>query len=169
MKLRSVKRSASGLCLTALLSAASPVEIAHSSPASEARTERVNRILFNDYVRAFNSQRVDNFAMRFYAPDIIFERKDRRFTLGRDKYIAEYHASHDGLTEVLRPARVLVDGNQIAAELNVDFVATKDQPNFIIMPVKAGDRFMVKMFAFYTVENGKFTSIKVSRWNPGQE
>ena len=125
--------------------------------------------LFSDYVAGFNLQDVDAFAATFYAPSIIFERKNHRFTRGRDKYIEEYHASHDGLVEILRPQRILVEGNNIAAELNVDFVATKDQPNFIIMPLKAGDKFTVKMFAFYTVEDGRFTYIKVARWEPGQE
>jgi SnoaL-like domain len=169
MGLSGAKQLAIALCVATLVIATSPVDAARASPASELRLERANRAMFADYVAGFNSQDVDRFAPRFYAPEIVFERKDHRFTRGRDQYIAEYHASHAGLTEVLRPVRVLVDGNQIAAELNVDFVATKDQPNFIIMPLKAGDRFTVKMFAFYTVVNGKFTYIKVSRWNPGQE
>ncbi|MEP7223202.1 MAG: hypothetical protein ABI673_11125 [Novosphingobium sp.] len=77
-----------------------------ATTSQDSSTEAASRKLFADYVQGFNSQNVDDLTVRFYARDINFERKSRRFTM--------------------------------------------------------------KMFAFYTVENGMFRYIKVSRQEPGQ-
>ncbi|WP_405970494.1 nuclear transport factor 2 family protein [Streptomyces sp. NBC_00988] len=129
----------------------------------------MTRERFAAYIEAFNSQDPDRFALEFFDPDITFERRDRRFTRGRDQYVAEYRASHDGLLEILRPQRVLFDGESIAMEVNVDFVAEKDQPDFIILPMSAGESIVVKLGVFYTVRDGRITYVKSFRWNPGQQ
>ena len=123
---------------------------------------------FAAYVQAFNTQDPEIFARKYFTPDVTFERRDHRITRGMEQYIKEYYASHDGLTEVLNPQRVLIDGNNIAMEVNVDFAATKDQPNFIIQPMRAGDKLMVKLFVFYTIRAGRIAHVKSARWNPGQ-
>lgn len=136
----------------------------HGVPKVAAMT----RERFDEYVEAFNTQDPDRFALEFFAPEITFERRDHRFSYGRDQYIAEYRASHDGLIELLRPQRVLIDGDNVAMEVNVEFAAEKDQPDFIIEPMRAGAKLLVKLAVFYTVRDGRFIYVKSFRWNPGQ-
>jgi hypothetical protein len=122
---------------------------------------------FAQYVAAFNSQNPKLFTSEFFSPNIIFHRNNNRDTHGRDAYVAEYIGMHDGLREILHPQKVVIDGDLVAAELNVEFRATKDQPHFILRPVKAGDVFIVKMFVFYETKDGKIQSITDAHWTPG--
>jgi hypothetical protein len=56
--------------------------------------------------------------------------------------------------------------DHIFAEIDMDFHASKDLPDYPFGDVKAGDFFTVKMFALYYLRGDKIAVLKLASWPP---
>jgi hypothetical protein len=56
--------------------------------------------------------------------------------------------------------KVISSGNQLAADLQLEFVALEDLPDFIAGPMKKGGRIFINTFVFYDLRDGKFARIR---------
>ncbi len=77
-------------------------------------------------------------------------------------------AAHDGIREVMRVQTYLEDGDKIFIEFDMDFVASKDRPDFPFAELKAGQFITVKMFGVYTLRNDKLWKLNMAFWPTNQ-
>lgn len=121
---------------------------------------------FADYMAAFNRYDDEALIRDFWTEDCVMgsgsgERRGH-------KEMLEFLAwAHDGILETMRPQKVVEAGDRIFAEIDMDFTATRDRPDFLFGPLKTGETVTVKFFANYVTRDGKVARLDTSTWPPG--
>src|SRR4051812_1988761 len=122
---------------------------------------------FIDYMDAFN--RYDDAALLrdFWTEDCVMQSANRRMVghQGMTEFLAW---AHDGILETMRPKLVIEDGDRIFAEIDMDFTATRDRPDFTFGALKAGEFVTVKFFVLYRTRDGKVAELQSMTWPPEQ-
>lgn len=121
---------------------------------------------FSDYMAAFN--RYDDAALirDFWTEDCVMQSGPKVFS--GHKGMLEFLAwAHDGIIESMRPQTVIEDGSHIFVEIDMDFTATRDRPDFQFGPLKTGETLTVKFFAHYRTRDGKVAYLKTATWPTG--
>jgi len=117
------------------------------------------------YIEAFNAGDDAALVRDFFTSDVLFQ-SGPRVLRGADELLAFLNWAHDGIRELIRAQLVLRDENHIFAEIDMDFVATKDRPDFTFGALKEGEHTTVKFFAVYYLRDGKVAQLKTGRWDP---
>jgi len=117
------------------------------------------------YIEAFNTGDDAALVRDFFTPDCLFQSGPRRLQ-GADELLKFLNWAHDGIRELIRAQLVLRDENHIFAEVDMDFLATKDRPDFTFGALKKGEHTTVKFFAVYYLRDGKVAQLKTGRWDP---
>jgi ketosteroid isomerase-like protein len=111
------------------------------------------------YFDVFNSADYERAVSSYYSEDIIFESPNDKF-VGRESILRVFIDAHaGGIKEILTPTNILIDGDNVAMQLDVKFTFPLDVPNFHLGPAKKGDSFSSKIAVFYKINNGKITHI----------
>ncbi len=121
---------------------------------------------FADYMTAFN--RYDDAALirDFWTEDCVMQSGPRIY--GGHKGMLEFLAwAHDGILETMRPQTIVEEGDRIFVEIDMDFTATRDRPDFLFAPLKTGETVTVKFFAHYRTRDGKVSRLQTATWPPG--
>lgn len=127
------------------------------------------RLDYEAYEALFNTGDDAALVERFFAPDcaMISSNGTRR---GRAELLAFLTRAHDGVREVMRPQRVISQDGILFAEVDMDFHAAKERPDFPFGHMFAGDLLTVKFFVTYALnEAGLITELKSMTWPPGRE
>jgi hypothetical protein len=111
------------------------------------------------YMDAFN--RSDYEALRgFYCPDV-------RLVIGSGKELVGPRAIVDFYREVksktqrtISILQSLSNGRTVAAELESEFLALEDVPDFTSGPMAKGDRLYINSFVFYELRDGRYARIR---------
>jgi ketosteroid isomerase-like protein len=121
---------------------------------------------FADYAAAFN--RCDDAALvaEFWTEDCVMQ-SGARIVRGRDGMLEFLNWAHDGIREIMRPKLVIEQGDVIWAEIDMDFHATRDRPDFVFGALKTGEFVTVKFFAQYRTRGGQVAYLKTMTWPPG--
>ena len=121
---------------------------------------------FADYFDAFN--RCDDAALvrDFWTEDCVMESAGR-VVRGHAELLDFLAWAHDGVNEIMRPQYVMEQGDRIFVEIDMDFHATRDKPDYVFGALKQGEVVTVKFFAFYRTEGGKVAHLKTMTWPPG--
>lgn len=127
---------------------------------------------FTDYQRAFNAGD-DDAALEFWDDELsavmpIDPSRAVPVANNKEEFRQFLAAAHDGIREVMRLQSFLQDGDKIFAEFDMDFVASKDRPDFPFADLKAGEFVTVKMFGIYTLRNNKLWKLRMAFWPPNQ-
>src|SRR5262245_42888643 len=117
------------------------------------------------YIEAFNAGDDAALVRNFFTPDVVFQ-SGPRICRGADELLAFLNWAHDGIRELIRAQLVLRDESHIFAEIDMDFLATKDRPDFTFGALKKGEHTTVKFFAVYYLRDGKVAQLKTGRWDP---
>ncbi len=121
---------------------------------------------FKAYVAAFQAGDDDGLCERFFTEDAVMATAERTI-LGRAALREFLRWAHTDVREVPRPQIILQDENHLTAEIDMDFVATGDRPDFPFGPMKKGDVITVKFFATYTLRGDRVAYLKTCRWPVG--
>ena len=121
---------------------------------------------FADYMAAFN--RYDDAALirDFWTEDCVMQSGPRVYR-GHEGLMQFLAWAHDGILETMRPQTVIEDGANIFVEIDMDFTATRDRPDFQFGALKTGETLTVKFFALYRTEGGKVAYLKTATWPTG--
>lgn len=111
------------------------------------------------YMDAFN--RSDYEALRgFYRPDV-------RLVIGNGHELAGAQAIIDFYREVksktqrtISILQSVANANTVAAELESEFLALEDIPDFTSGPMARGDRLYINSFVFYELQGGRYARIR---------
>ncbi|XPP27124.1 MAG: hypothetical protein ACNYNX_02795 [Leucobacter sp.] len=87
----------------------------------------------------------------------------------REEFRAFLAEQHDGVREYMRLQALVQQGEQIFAEIDMDFVATEDRPAFGMGALKRGEFLTVKMFGLYTLRENRLWKLKLAFWPPNVE
>jgi len=126
---------------------------------------------FLQYIDHFNHKRYEE-VMAFYHPDVVIEyptmlanpQAQPVTRRGRAGFLEQYVVLHQHCREALEAQTILQDGNMMAAEMYTEFHFFKDYANFSGRRMKAGDVYITTNWCIYTVENDKFTHIRVAHF-----
>ena len=122
---------------------------------------------FIDYMDAFN--RYDDAALLrdFWTEDCVMQ-SGPRLMVGHKGMQEFLDWAHDGILETMRPKVLMENGDHIFAEIDMDFTATRDRPDFQFGALKTGEYLTVKFFVQYSLEGGKVAYLKSMTWPPGE-
>jgi ketosteroid isomerase-like protein len=117
------------------------------------------------YIEAFNAGDDAALVQKYFTEDCQFQ-SGPRFLRGRDELLKFLNWAHDGIREIIRAQLVLRDENHIFAEIDMDFQATRDKPDFTFGALKKGEITTVKFLVVYYLRDGKVAHLKASTWPP---
>jgi len=118
---------------------------------------------YQNYVDLFNSGNDEALVKTYFTEDTVFSGGSRAFH-GAGELLKFLHWAHDGIREILRPQVVAQNDNHILAEIDIDFHALVDKPDFQFKPLKKGEMTTVKFFVVYYLKDGKVCHLKASTW-----
>jgi hypothetical protein len=118
---------------------------------------------YNKYIRDFNSGDDARLVDRWFTEDCIFQ-SGPRLLRGRQALLEFLEWAHDGIREIIRAQVVLQEGPHLFAEIDMDFHATRDRPDFLFGPLKQGEFLTVKFFVLYLLRDGKVAHLKAATW-----
>lgn len=116
---------------------------------------------FRAYMQAFNASDWDRLR-GFYAPDV-------RLVIGNGTELYGHKAIIDFYSKVKSQTRRTIDilqcfaeGNTLAAEIESEFQAIEDAPDFAVRPMAKGDRYYLNSFVFYDFQGPLYTRIRAA-------
>ena len=118
-----------------------------------------------DYVDSFNTGDDAALVQRWFTEDCRFQSGPRVLT-GRGALLQFLNWAHDGIREIIRAKTILTGENRIFAEIDMDFHAMRDRPDFLFGALKQGEFHTVKFFVLYRIRDGKVAELKAATWPP---
>ena len=122
---------------------------------------------YDDYVAVFNTGDDALLVDRFFADDVAFSGGTRDYQ-GKAALKAFLDWAHDGVREVMRPQNILQRADLVFVEVDMDFHAVKERPEFPFGHLHPGDTLTVKFFVTYRLRAGKIVELKSMTWPPGK-
>jgi ketosteroid isomerase-like protein len=122
---------------------------------------------YNEYEALFNTGNDAALVERFFDDDVVFTGGARDYR-GKAQLKGFLDWAHDGVREVMRPQNVLQNGDLLFAEVDMDFHASKERPEFPFGHLRPGDLVTVKFFVTYRIRDGKVIELKSMTWPPGK-
>jgi ketosteroid isomerase-like protein len=114
---------------------------------------------FAAYIDAFNRDDYSTFG-DYYQDDVVLTIAGKRELRGRQAIFDFYRAVKSQTRRTIEINNVVTAGNQLAAELQSEFVALEDLPNFTAGAMKEGDRIFINTVVLYELLDGKFARIR---------
>jgi ketosteroid isomerase-like protein len=114
---------------------------------------------FARYVDAFNRGDEASYA-GFYADDVVLVLAGQRELRGRDAICAFYRTVKAETRRTIAVKGTIIGQRCFAAELESEFLALADLPDFTAGPMAKGDRIYINTFVLYDVTDGKFRRIR---------
>lgn len=118
---------------------------------------------YEEYVLAFNRGDDEHLVRTYFTPDFTFVGSSRRLD-GTDQFLKFLTWAHDGVREIIRAQTVIRQGERLFAEIDMDFHASKDRPDFPFKPLKRGATTTVKFFVVYTLRGDRISYLKAATW-----
>jgi ketosteroid isomerase-like protein len=121
---------------------------------------------FRDYERRFNAGEDEALVDEYYADDCEFVATTRQLK-GRQALKDFLAWAHDGVREVMRPQLVVEGKDHLFVQVDMDFHATKERPDFPFGHLHPGDLITVKFFVTYHLDReGKVKRLDSVTWPP---
>jgi ketosteroid isomerase-like protein len=127
----------------------------------------MNKELFAEYVASFNRDDFEGFA-KYYADDVVLQLGTRKTLHGRQAIIDFYREVKSRIRETLVIRTVVADATGLAAEVATEFHALEDWPEFVAGPIRKGESIHIVSWVFYTIVDGRFKTIRSTRYSTGQ-
>jgi hypothetical protein len=125
---------------------------------------------FYKYIETFNSG--DDRAMldQFWVDDLVVSsargKENGVLASGKDGFLKFLEGVHDGVREIIRVQTLMQNENNVFAEIDMDFYASKDRPDYPFGHLQSGDFITVKMFVIYFLRGDKIAELKMASWAP---
>lgn len=119
------------------------------------------------YIATFCTGEDDLLVDRYFSDDVVFTGGTREHH-GKEGLRAFLAWAHDGVREVPRVQNWLQSEDNILAEIDMDFHATKSRRDFPFGDLEPGDSVTVKFLVSYRTEDDKVVELKSMTWPPGK-
>jgi SnoaL-like protein len=114
---------------------------------------------FAAYIDGFNRGDYLSFG-DFYDEDVVLDIAGKRELRGRQAIFDFYRGVRAQTRRTIEIVSLLGAGNLLAAELQSEFLALEDLPDFTAGPMKKGGRIFIKTVVFYELREGRFARIR---------
>jgi ketosteroid isomerase-like protein len=114
---------------------------------------------FKAYIDAFNRGDYEAYGP-YYTDDVVLVIVGEKELRGHQAVFDFYKGVRTDAQRTIQVNKVISSGNHLAAELQSEFVALEDSPNFIAGPMRRGGRIFINTFVFYDLRGGKFARIR---------
>lgn len=114
-----------------------------------------------DYIAAFNRKDFAGFG-KYYADDVRLD-VGRFVRNGREEILDFYREVARTCDEKLTLQRIVMDEDGVGIELDTEFKALADNPDFVAGPLVPGQSIFITSFIFYTIRDDRFVDIKARR------
>jgi ketosteroid isomerase-like protein len=114
---------------------------------------------FAAYIDAFNRDDYTAFG-DYYNEDVVLVIAGKRELRGREAIFDFYKVVKAQTRRTIQVNKVITAPNRIAAELQSEFVALEDLPDFSAGPMKKGGRIFINTIVIYELRDGKFSRIR---------
>ena len=128
---------------------------------------------FYKYVETFNSGDDKAMVDNFWVDDLVVAtgqssegNEGAILAEGKDSWRKFLEFAHDGIREIMRIQVLIQNENNIFAEIDMDFHASKDRPDYPFGHLKPGDFITVKMFCLYFLRGDRIAKLKMASWPP---
>ena len=135
-------------------------------PAGEVAPDTVSRAdtgmgaeRFAAYIDAFNRDDYASFG-DYYHDDVVLVIAGKRELRGRQAIFNFYRTVKAQTRRTIEVNAVVSTGNQLAAELQSEFLALQDLPDFAAGPMKKDGRIFINTVVLYELRAGKFARIR---------
>lgn len=122
---------------------------------------------YNDYVALFNTGDDAALVERFFDDEVVFSGGTRDYR-GKAALKSFLDWAHNGVREVIRLQNILQREDLIFVEVDMDFHATKERPDFPFGHLHPGDKVTVKFFVTYRLRDDRVVELKSMTWPPGK-
>lgn len=117
---------------------------------------------YADYAAAFSSADLER-AGRYYTEDCTLLLPSMPPMVGRAAILRFYGAMFERVREGLTIHDFSEDDTGISVDCTSTFTAIADAPDFVVAPLKTGDSVQTHVRVRYTLRDGKFCRIEVTR------
>jgi hypothetical protein len=114
---------------------------------------------FATYIDAFNRDDYATFG-DYYNEDVVLVIAGKKELRGRETIFAFYKGVKAQTHRTIQVNKFITAPNRIAAELQSEFLALEDLPDFSAGPMKKGGRIFINTIVIYELRNGKFSRIR---------
>jgi len=114
---------------------------------------------FAAYIDAFNRDDYAAFG-DYYADDVVLIVAGVRELRGRQAIFDFYKGVKAQTRRTIEIVQMFTDGSGLAAELQSEFLALEDAPDFLAGPLRAGDRMRINTFVLYELSAGRYSRIR---------
>jgi len=97
------------------------------------------------------------------ATRLVLNLGNRKTIHGRQGIIDFYREVKSRIRETLVVRNIVADQDGLAVEVATEFYALEDWPDFIAGAIRKGQSIHIVSWAFYTIVNGKFQTIRSTR------
>jgi len=116
---------------------------------------------FRAYIQAFNA--TDWEALQgYYAPDVRLVIGNGTELNGRAAIVDFYGQVKRQTRRTIEIVQCFADGQTLAAEIESEFLAIENAPDFAVRPMAKGDRYYLNSFVFYDFEGEQYTRIRAA-------
>lgn len=149
-----------GACTVIAGVAMAPARAASPAAArSCAASPAMSRERFMAYIDAFNRDDYAGFG-DYYAEDVVLVIAGNRELRGRQTIFDFYKVVKSQTQRTIQVNKFIGTANRIAVELESEFLALEDLPDFTAGPMKKGGRIFINTFVIYELEGGRFSRIR---------
>ncbi|MBC2776017.1 nuclear transport factor 2 family protein [Parasphingopyxis marina] len=120
---------------------------------------------YNEYIRVFCTGDDEALVDRFFNDNLVFT-GGTRIHHGKQGLKEFLDWAHDGVREVPRVQHWARDGDMLFADVDMDFHATKERPDFPFGHLHPGDSVTVKFHVTYRLEDEKISALNSMTWAP---
>lgn len=114
---------------------------------------------FARYIDAFNRDDYAQFA-EFYAPDVTLVIAGKHRLTGRQAILDFYKVVKAQTRRTIEIKRVISAPHALAAELQSEFLALRDLPDFAAGPMRKDERMLINTFVLYDLRDSRFARIR---------
>ena len=130
------------------------VEPQGPSPESAMSAEQ-----FSAYIDAFNRDDVATYG-DYYADNVVLVLAGKTELRGRKAIFDFYEVVKSQTRRTLQINKFVATPNHLAVELESEFLALQDLPEFTAGPMSKGGRIFINTFVLYDLRDGKFARIR---------
>lgn len=123
----------------------------------------MTRARFQAYIDAFNRDDYSGFG-DYYAEDVVLVIAGKRELRGRQTIFDFYKVVKAQTQRTIQVNRYIGTPTRIATELQSEFLALEDLPDFSAGPMKKGGRIFINTFVIYDLVDGKFARIRSAEY-----
>jgi len=119
----------------------------------------VDKERMNIYYETYNRS-IDEAILAFYTDDAVFQYQDLTLN-GKEALLNHFAEFQQAIKETMTPQNIVIDGDNVAAEVDSRMEVKVDIPDFLGQSRKAGELITGKFSAFYKIRDNKICHIRI--------